>query len=306
MTRQRLSPAAGDVTTGDGTRLRVVEDGDPDAAVTVVLVHGWMLSKHTWDRVVAKLPDAVGSRVRVVRYDLRGHGESDAAPAGTATIDRCADDLADVIGERVPDGPLVLAGHSMGGMTLMALAERHPDLVAERVRAIGLVATSSGGLFSPGLGLPDAVAAAFNAGERRVRTALARSRDRRVCTRSAWMRPGLRWLLFGTDADKDDVAISAGWVADCHPPSMAGFRESLAEHERVEALAAFRSLPVVVLAGLADRLCPLPHARRVAEALPDARLLVYAGAGHMLPMERADEVTGRLADVVRAAARGTA
>lgn len=288
---------------GDGTRLRVQEDGDRHAPVTVVLAHGWTLSRHTWDRVVAHLPAAVGDRVRIVRFDLRGHGESDPAPAGTATIERCADDLAELIADRVPDGPVVLAGHSMGGMTLMALAERHPELVADRVRGVGLVATSSGDLRAPDLGLPKPLAAALNAGERGLRSSLASSRGSRVSARSKWLRPGLRWLLFGKSAERSDVAASANWVADCHPPSMAGFRESLAEHERADALAAFGGRPVVVLAGLDDRLCPLAHSRRIAAALPDAEFLIYAGAGHMLPLERTDEVTGRLADVVRAAVR---
>lgn len=303
MTLRERTESGTDFVTSDGTRLRVVEDGDPNAPVTVVLVHGWTLTRHTWDRVVAQLPDATGDRVRIVRFDLRGHGDSDPAPTGSATIARCADDLAELIASRVPEGPLVLAGHSMGGMTLMALAERHPRLVADRVVGVGLVATSSGDLVAPDLGLHPAVASAFHAGERRLRPVLARSRGRRVSRNSAWLRPGLRWLLFGNRPTRSDVATSADWVADCHPPSMAGFRESLAEHERTEALAAFRTVPVVVLAGLADRLCALPHSRRIAAALPEAEFLVYAGAGHMLPMERPEEVADRLADVVRAAVR---
>ncbi|MFR9732136.1 alpha/beta fold hydrolase [Saccharopolyspora sp. MS10] len=294
-------PARDTFTTGDGVRLRVREHGPADAATTLLLVHGWTLSSRTWDRVVeAVLAEA---DVRVLRFDLRGHGDSEPAPAGTATIERCADDLAELIEQRVPTGPVVLAGHSMGGMTIMALAERHPELFAGRVVAAGLVATSSGDLVAPSLGLPAPVAAAANAVERRFRGLLEASRGRRLSRSSRALRPAMRWLLFGARPDAAAVAATAEQVAGCHPSNMAGFRTSLAGHDRAHALAALRSIPVAVFAGLSDRLCPPPHARRIAAELPDAELLLYPRAGHMLPLERADEVAARITALLRATAR---
>ncbi|QUH00319.1 alpha/beta hydrolase [Saccharopolyspora erythraea] len=301
MTATLPATAPGMFTTCDGTRLRVLEEGDRDAPVTVVLVHGWTLTKHTWDRVVAGLPAAVGAPVRIVRYDLRGHGESDAAPPGSATIEQCADDLADVVRERVPEGPIVFAGHSMGGMTLMAFVERHRAVFEARAAGVALVGTSCGGLVAPALGLPGPVAAVANHLERRVRVRLAAARGRALCKRSAVLRPGLRWLLFGQRPAATDVASTADWVAGCNPSNMASFRDALAAHDRLAALDAFRSVPAVVLVGLADRLTPYAHAVRLTEALPHARFTVYAGAGHMLPLERDAEVTARIAGVVRAA-----
>lgn len=299
-----INDSAATLSTSDGVSLLVQEDGSPDAPVTVVLVHGWTLSQHTWDRVVDGLPQAVDVPVRMVRFDLRGHGGSGPAPAGTATIERCADDLAELIAERVPRGPIVLAGHSMGAMSVMALAQRHHRLFAERVAGAALVATSSGDLRRPSLGLPAPIAALSNHLESTfVRERLRTARGSRLSRGSRWMRPGLRWLLFGKRSATADLAATADWVAACHPASMAGFRTSLAQHERGDALAALRSVPTVVLAGLADRLTPATHARRIAEALPDAKLLLYPGAGHMLPLERDDEVTARIASVVTAATR---
>ncbi|WP_243789823.1 alpha/beta fold hydrolase [Saccharopolyspora gloriosae] len=287
------------LTTSDGVRLRVWEHGPADAATTLLLVHGWTLTTHTWDRVI----DAVlsGSSVRIVRFDLRGHGESAAAPAGSATIERCADDVAELIAQRVPTGPIVLAGHSMGGMTIMALAERYPELFAARVAGAALVATSSGDLVAPTLGLPAPIASVANRVEFGVRGALANARGKRLSGNSRALRPGMRWLLFGTGPESRDVADTADWVAACNPSNMAGFRTSLAAHDRAHALTALRSIPVVVLAGLKDRLCPLPHARRIADALPDAELLLYSGAGHMLPLERTGEVADRITELVHAA-----
>ena len=111
--------------------------GPADAPVTVVLLHGWVNDMSVWGPVVAEL----GPDVRVLRYDHRGHGKSDPAPRGTATIEQLGDDLAEVLEALVPTGKVVLAGHSMGGMTMMSLAARHPEVVAERVRGAAFAAT---------------------------------------------------------------------------------------------------------------------------------------------------------------------
>ncbi|MGP4019186.1 alpha/beta fold hydrolase [Saccharopolyspora sp. 5N708] len=113
----------------------------------------------------------------------------------------------------------------------------------------------------------------------------------------------MRWLLFGSHPERGDVAVTADWVAASHPANMAAYRHALAEHDRPAALAALRAVPTLVLAGLSDRLTPFSHARRIADALPDAKLLIYADAGHMLPLERADEVTARVAELVTRAIR---
>ncbi|MEB3365973.1 alpha/beta fold hydrolase [Saccharopolyspora mangrovi] len=288
---------AAEFTTSDGAQLQLIDEGPADAPVTAVFVHGWTLSKHTWDRVAAGLPAAAGHNVRTLRFDLRGHGGSRPAEPGEATIRRCADDLAELLADRVPEGPIVLAGHSMGGMTIMALAEQRPQIF-DRIRGVALVATSSGNLAAPTFGLPKPGADVFNAGERLLRRHLAGSKAQRVSGASAWLRPGVRWLLFGKGSKPDDVAATASWLANCHPVNMAGYRDSLAAHERREALARLDDVPTLIFAGLADRLTPRDHAEKIAGALPNAQLYLYPGAGHMLPLERTEELTARLATLL--------
>jgi pimeloyl-ACP methyl ester carboxylesterase len=285
----------------DGTALSVLEHGASDAMVTVVLIHGWTLSSRTWDDVARSLPKSTGFPVRTVRYDLRGHGESDPAPEGTATIEQCADDLRELINELVPEGPVVVSGHSMGGMTIMALAERHPSLFRQRVSGVALVSTSCGDLANPSYGLPRAVASVVNRGERLVWSRLALTRRGVVSARSHLLRPGLRWLLFGERPRRADVSATASCVAACHPATMASFRASLEQHDRASVLSRLRSVPTVVMSGLADRLTPHRHAMRIVAKLPEARLISYAGAGHMLPLERRDEVTAHLSRLARSA-----
>jgi pimeloyl-ACP methyl ester carboxylesterase len=242
----------------------------------------------------------VASRLpgRVLRYDHRGHGGSAPAPVGTATIARCADDLAELIAARAPTGRLVLAGHSMGGMTIMALAEQHPALL-DRVAGVVLVATSSGELAGSTLGLPGPFGRALIAGEHAANRRIARLRRAELLRRTEIARPGLRWLLFGKRPSWRHVALTAAMVGRCHPVSMVGFRDSLDEHDRRVALAAFARIPAVVLAGAEDRLTPLRHARVLADELPHAELVIHLGAGHMLPLERAGDVATHITAVVR-------
>ncbi|MGI9063611.1 MAG: alpha/beta fold hydrolase [Pseudonocardiaceae bacterium] len=303
MAAERSPVADGDeyVTTSDGTRLAVYRHGPTDAPVTVVLAHGWTLDSRTWEPVVARLlagPQAVG----VVCYDHRGHGRSDDAGDGSATMARLGDDLAELLAHAV-EGPVVLAGHSMGGMAMMALAERHPELVARRVVGAAFVATSCGDL-AVTLGLRPLVARLVAGAESAVLRRVASSdrlRARRaVVRRGRSIRPGVRWLLFGGYAARADIDLTAQCIAECRPATVVDFRPALTEHDRRAALTAFAVIPTVVLGGARDRLIPASHSRTIAAELADARLVVYADAGHMVPLERADQVAVHLTELVGA------
>ncbi|MFF5990183.1 alpha/beta fold hydrolase [Prauserella flavalba] len=285
----------GEFVTSDGTRLHVELSGPADSAVTLVLVHGWTQDLRTWNRVVGELP----SGVRVLRYDLRGHGRSAPARPGTATIDQLADDLAELVAERVPEGRLVLAGHSMGGMTIMALADRHPALVAQRVDGAAFVATSCGNMDRITLGLPGVAGAGAARAERRLAQLLLAYRKDALPLRPGAARAGARWLVFGRRPRGQDVTSVVDQLLCAHPASIGGFQNAISLHDRRVALAALRTTRAVVLAGEADRLCPVSHARAIAEELPGSRLRLYPGAGHMLPQERAHEVAVQLGGLVR-------
>lgn len=267
----------------DETRLFVRVSGPDTAAVTVVLAHGWTLDHQLWDDVAARLVD--GARdVRVVQYDHRGHGRSERGPIGSCTLEQLADDLAAVIAAHAPDGPLILAGHSMGGMTIMALAERHPDLVRARVAGAAFVATSAGNLMRALQRLP---------GFERVRLALA-DRDARPPTRL-----GLRIGLFGASPRRTDLDRTIAQMTRADPGARAEFGESILCHDRAGELQLFADMPVVVLSGTRDRLTPAAHGRVLAAAIPGATFVRYPRAGHQLPYERRDDVAAELARLVR-------
>lgn len=292
--------------TRDGLRLNVDVSGDPDADVTVVMAHGWTQSLHTWRYQVRDLAGAVGARVRLVRYDHRGHGCSDGTAERDATLDNLARDLAAVIDTYAPEGPLVLAGHSMGGMAMMALAEHRPQLYAERVVGAVFVSTSGGRLDRVTLGLPRAMGA-------RVRNRLPRllAMRARMLSRRKRRRPPtiesqvVRRFLLGRPIRLSDHRLVLGDLVGTPADSMCGFFADLMRHDRSAALPAFASVPTHVLVGDCDRLTPPVHARRLAKQMPWADLTVLPGAGHMLPLERDRSVTRAIADLVDAATAAT-
>ncbi|MFD0350017.1 alpha/beta fold hydrolase [Kitasatospora aburaviensis] len=141
-----------DVRSADGIRLHVEVHGQPGAP-TVVLAHGWTCSTRFWAPVIRRLVD----RYRVVAYDQRGHGRSEIPPSAVRYSTRAlAEDLSAVLTRTVPAGErALLAGHSMGGMTIMAAGGR-PE-VAERTAAAVLVSTGPSDLIAELRVLPGVV-----------------------------------------------------------------------------------------------------------------------------------------------------
>ncbi len=249
-------------------RLNVVTSETSPSDVTAVLLHGWTMDLTTWDRVSALLPG------RVVRYDVRGHGRS----PGAGTISELADDLAAVLQECAPTGRIVLAGHSLGGMTIMALAEQRPELFS-RVSGVALIATSCGNL-------PQQSAVEKLAGKwlvKRPKVGFGRV-----------IAPGLR-VTFGRRPRWADVRAAAAMAGNTTGMAFVGVREELTRHQRREALAVLSDIPTVVMAGSWDVLTSMRHARAIAEALPSAEFVIYPKAGHMLPLERSEDVARRIA-----------
>lgn len=292
-------------TCVDGARVRVVEDGDPHALVTVVLVHCYALDHGEWDRLLPELTRSCDVPVRVLRYDHRGSGESEPFTPDTATLAQLGDDLAELISHRVPTGPVVLVGHSMGGMAIMAMAERHPELAAARVAGVAFVSTACAGMDGLSLGLPALVAEAVHRLERAGVRLLSAAR-RPVLTRHPWLLvPFVRWLGFGDGASRDLVAQVARMMAATRPMTLLLFRPDFDVHDRREALANLAGSVATVLVGDRDRLTPPRRGAEIAEWLPGSRLVVLEGAGHMLPQERPAELAAAVTTLVHAATAPT-
>ncbi len=281
------------VRTEDGVDLHVEVDEGPSPAV--VLVHGFTASLQEFDLQ----RETLSGRARTVLYDCRGHGHSRRpGRVRNASIDQLGRDLGRVIDEVVPDGPVVLLGHSMGGMTVMALARQRPELFGPRVRGVFLLATSSGGLVEAG-----PVGAAVRVLRRlHLLTLLLLWLRLWAPLLERLRKPGttvgrayIRRNLFGTDdASPADVRKVQDLLEQTPLTVATAFYRTLLDHDEHASLRAMRDLPVTLLVGDSDRLTPAHHSRRMAEALPDAELVVVPGAGHSVNITRRSVVDGAL------------
>ncbi len=299
------------VRAEDGTRL-VYEVEDPDDAegagapgLTVVFCHGYCLDQDSWHFQRALLRGSV----RAVYWDQRSHGRSergrDQAAGRPATIDQLGRDLKAVLDVAAPDGPLVLAGHSMGGMTVMAFTEQFPRLVAERVVGVFLAGTSAGKLAAVTLGLPAVGAKAFRALAPGVLKAMGAQpglveRGRRA---TSDLFAGLvRHYSFASEVDPAVVRLAERMIGATPIEVVAEFYPAFTTHDKGGSLALLEGVPALVMTGEKDLLTPIDHSADIASHLPGAELVIVPRAGHLLPLEHPDLVNARLAALLARAA----
>jgi pimeloyl-ACP methyl ester carboxylesterase len=291
-------PGSRTVVTDDGVRLHVEVD-DADSELTVLFAHGFTARLAEWELQRA----ALRGRARIVLWDQRGHGRSAATPLTDATIGRTGRDLGQVLDAVAPTGPVVLAGHSMGGMSIMALARQRPELFGTRVVGVFLLATSAGGLVETGLlgwlvkiirwlGLLPL----YLRGLQFTAPLLERFR-RRGSVFGRWFT---RRLLFGRDdADPARVRLVQNLLEETPFPVTAAFYATFLDHDETASLPVLRRVPVTVVAATHDRLTPAAHGRRIAEEIGEnAELVVVPGAGHSVNLTRTDVVDRALFDLL--------
>lgn len=284
--------------THDGLQLSVNTYGPEDAPLTVFLAHCWTLNQEDWHYQVRDLQREFGHRIRIVTWDHRGHGDSDPVPRADATIENLARDWADLIDHLAPTGPLVLAGHSIGGMTLMQLAHVRPDFF-ERVVGAAFVSTSSGELDTVTLGLPEA-GKVLRAQIPRMLALRSRTLSRRARRRAPIVeRLVMRRFVFGRPLRLADAALAVDGLISSPGHTVVGFYEDAMLHDRAHALEVLGGIPTHVLVGTRDVLTPPSHARRIADRVSGSVLTVVPDAGHMLPLERDELVSGVLIRLVR-------
>jgi pimeloyl-ACP methyl ester carboxylesterase len=276
--------------TFDGLRLDVRTYGPQDAPLAVMLAHCWTLNQEDWHYQVRDLQREFGHRIRIVTWDHRGHGQSDESPRAACTVANLARDMSDVID--------TFAGHSIGGMTLMALAEHRPELF-DRVVGAAFVSTSSGQLDTVTLGLPEA-GALVKAQIPRILAFRSRTLTKKARRRAPVIeRQVVRRFLMGKPMRLVDAALTVEGIINSPAATMVGFYEDCMLHERVRALKVYDGIPTHVLVGTRDVLTPPSHARRIADNVEGAILTIVPDAGHMLPLERDELVSGVLIRLIR-------
>jgi pimeloyl-ACP methyl ester carboxylesterase len=271
------------VAVDDGGRIHVAERGQ---GPPIVLVHGVTLGVATWAPQLRQLADAGH---RVIAVGQRGHGRSVAGEGGYS-LERLADDLAEVL-EALDVRDAVLVGHSMGGMVAQLLAVRRPDDLRRHVAALVLVGTAAG----PMVRGAQAAMVPFMLGGAGRSLARAERRGRGLLPIEA-AGPFATRVCFGADPSPADLELARSMLAAMSPSAVSGLLPGLLAYDVSGQLGAV-DLPTWVVVGSRDVLTPPRMARALAGAIDGAQLVVLEGCGHMVMLERAEELDRLLTQV---------
>lgn len=319
LARRRISPESGrDVPFGSvrGERHTVKASDDlqlyaevdqPDAGAdhqgpTVVFVHGFGLTMDSWhfQRLYLR------GEHRLVFYDQRSHGRSSRSRPEHCTIDQLGEDLGRVIDELAPNGPVVLVGHSMGGMTILALATLHPEWFGERVVGVGLISTCADGMGDVTFGLPRGIARLVNDASPSFLSALAHAprlfeHGRRMGARYAYAMT--RRLAFASPVPDEYVSFVDAMLTATPVDVLASFYPEFARLDKADVLVAEHWPTTTIVCGEKDLLTPVRLSRRMAQAVPHARLVEIPDAGHLVMLECSDAVDDELALLLKTVAQ---
>ncbi|MEZ5411674.1 MAG: alpha/beta hydrolase [Acidimicrobiales bacterium] len=281
------------VTMDDGARISIVHargvtngaDRPVEVRAPVVLVHGLTANVDDWGPVAERL---VARGFDVVGIDLRGHGRSTLGSDRFTPL-RLSHDLAAVL-EALDLRRAVLAGHSMGGMTVLALATGRPEVMAERVAGLALLSTSAN---------------------------LDQLRFRLTIPVGSQLSLAVPDLLDETVPVLGVAALSAFGERPSHfmlTQAVDSFQRCPPETRRAATAGLLRfsvadrldgiTVPTLVVCGTQDLVVPFGHSERLAESIAGARLVALPGAGHIIPWERPDHVADEIARLTAEAAAG--
>ncbi|HLX37896.1 MAG TPA: alpha/beta hydrolase, partial [Candidatus Binataceae bacterium] len=251
---------------------------NPDAARTVILLHGNSANAWWWQWVA----DAMPRDLRILALDLRGHGDSEwVSPPAYKPYDY-ATDLAKFIGEEVRGERPIVVGHSMGGVVTLAFASRH----AEAARGIIVIDTA---------------------------VVSSRGRDRflhRLKALPTVVYPDLetakaRYRLMPNEGEIHADRVLAIAEKSLMPAQQGGYtlkfdRESFFGGDGLQVMDTIRalSLPTLLVRAEKSRIMTQPSAEEAAASNPHVRLAVIAGAHHHVILEKPAQCEGLIAEFV--------
>ena len=281
-------------------------DEDANARPTLLFTHGFCLTQDSWHYQRA----AFANEYRMVFWDQRGHGRSEPPkPDGELSVDLLGEDLYAVLEATCPTGPVILIGHSMGGMTMMALAATHPELFAGpgkpgRIVGAALISTSAGRLQQISFGLPKAGAKLLHRTIPGMFELLAKQNS--LVDRGRRATGDLSLVLtkryaFGSDVSEAVVRFTQEMILSTSMEMIAQFFPIFDVHDKSTALAVFDDIPALVMVGDRDLMLPVEHSRALADAMPAADFVIVPNGGHALILEHPREVEAALRRLVERA-----
>jgi pimeloyl-ACP methyl ester carboxylesterase len=272
----------------------------PPEDLTVIFAHGYGLNMDCWHFERRDLA-GIGT---MVFYDQRSHGRSGRSARENVSIDQLGRDLYGILEQFAPTGPVILIGHSMGGMSIMALAEQHPELFGDRVIGVGLCSTSAGGLDRVPIALPGRVGMLIRALATPTVAALARIPD--VVERSRKAGTDISYLLtrkysFGSEVPPAFTEFVNEMIAATPISVIAEFYPIFALHDKYHALEPLQKVECVVIGGDSDHLTPFEHAEEIVRHVPGAELVEVKNCGHLGLIEHHREFTAALLGMIERA-----
>lgn len=287
---RRASPAT--ISGADGAELHVEMEG-ADSGPILVFTHGWGLSARIW----AEARRDLGARFGLVFWDLPGLGRSERPSIGYS-IEGFAEDLHAVIDSLPADRPVILVGHSIGGMIVQTFCARHPELLNGRIAAIVLENTTHtnpletmflSGLFRP---LQPVIEAGC-----KIETVI--SPFTWVMNWQAWLsgasHVAARLAGFGTRPTREQLDRTVRLVTKNSPAVQARGNLAMLRWSATDRLPGI-DVPALVLAGGRDLITKDHAGETIAAALPQGRLIRVEDAGHMGPVERAGLYNEQIGD----------
>jgi pimeloyl-ACP methyl ester carboxylesterase len=288
------------VTTPDGVPLAVREVGPDDAPLTVVFAHGFCLRMGAFHFQRVRLANQWGQQVRMVFYDQRGHGQSGEASPDSYTVTQLGKDLETVLSVMAPRGPVVLVGHSMGGMTVLSHARQYPHRYPTRIVGVTLISSAAEGVSSSPLGeiLKNPALEAVRLAVRYAPKTVHRTRG----AARAVIGPILRAASYGDERISPSVvAFSEKMMHDTPIATVVEFLHALEVHDETAGLATLAKIPTLIACGDHDRLTPMEYSERMAASLPKSELVIVGGAGHLVQLEQPEAIDDALVRLVERA-----
>jgi pimeloyl-ACP methyl ester carboxylesterase len=279
------------------------EPADAAGRPTLLFTHGFCLHQDCWHYQRAEF----SATHRMVFWDQRGHGRSGALPRESSgrprpvSVGRLGEDLYAVLEATCPQGPVILIGHSMGGMTMMALAERHPELFGDRIVGAALISTSSGRFEDIAFGLPRPGAQLLHRATPGLLGLLARQAALVDRGRTLGGDLGLvltRRYAFGSEVPESVVRFTLDLIESVPIDVIAEYYPALSHLDLTAAVPVFDRVPTLVLGGADDLVLPVAHSEALADAIPSAAYTVLPRAGHAVILEQPDAVNEALRSLV--------
>ncbi len=257
------------VTTDDGGTIATESVGD---GPVIVLVHGIVSSRQDWGPLARRLR---AEGYTVIGVDQRGHGASDPGTEGYSPA-RLGNDLAQTL-SALDRRDVVLVGHSMGGIAALTFALEHPEVCAERVRSLVLVATT-----------PSASRLLRRPPTWMVDLALGRAS-------ADWVlhRPFLARALFGRFGSTALVKAALRAARRSRPDEVARCAAGLVGYDVTDRLAGI-SVPTRCFFGTDDLVTPAAGNRLIARCIEGASSTEIDGAGHLLIWTHVPELTEQI------------